>query len=494
VSATQSDALIGIDLGTASVKVVVTDVRGVLLVHTSADYAVRHPHSGWAESDPYDWVQSITTAVGNAMAAVDVRPVAVGLSGQMHGVVFADAGGRPVRPAMLWSDGRATAEMEVYRRMPDAVRGRLANPLVPGMAGPMMGWVAHHEPASLAAARWALQPKDWVRQQLTGDIHAEPSDASATLLYDFVADDWDRDVLDALGLDPRIVPDLLPSSSAPAGTVTPDAAELFGLPAGIPVAAGAADTAAALLGGGPVQRGVTYVTIGTGIQIVTAMDELPAVLSPHPVTHVYRTANPSGWYAMAAVLNGGSTLSWVRQILGMTWRELYATASLPLRDDDPLFVPHLHGERTPWLDATLRGAWTDLNPRHDRATLGRAALEGVAIAIKTAFEALAPAAEGTLPVRLAGGGTLDPGWRKMLADAINRPLDAVDVSAVSGLGAALLAGMSSKTLAFESSQTRPGERVATPDADGVERFSQRAATLVQRTQILREASAAGSTA
>ena len=478
--------LVGVDLGTASVKVVVCDHETHLLAQARADYAVEHPRPGWAESDPQDWLRATATAVRRAVAAADVRPTAIGLSGQMHGVVAADDRGRPVRPAMLWSDARAAAEVDSYRALPDDVRARLANPLVPGMAGPMLGWLAHHEPDRLRETRWALQPKDWLRHQLTGEVHAEPSDASATLLYDLVADDWDRDVVDALDLDPRILPAVLPSASAHAGLVTPRAAELLGVPAGTPVAAGAADTAAAMLGTGLVRAGTVQLTIGTGVQVVTPLDELPAPLAPRPVTHTYRTAGPAGWYAMAAGLNGGSTLAWVRQILGLTWPELYDAARLAPEDDDPLFLPYLHGERTPWLDPGLRGAWTDLSPRHDRSRLARAALEGVAIAVRTAFDGL-PALPGGSPVRIAGGGTVEPAWRQMLSDAIGHPLEAVEVNAASGLGAALLGGLSTGTLRDAVRPSAPGELVATPNPDEHDRFAARALRARDRLQALRQA-------
>jgi xylulokinase len=224
-----------------------------------------------------------------------------------------------------------------------------------------------------AAARWALQPKDWLRAQLTGGFATEPSDASATLLYDVAADAWDADVLSALGLAAAKLPPILPRSAAPAGALTADAASLLGLRNGIPVAAGAADAAAAALGSGLTEPGTVQLTIGTGAQIVRPVAVLPSPLPAHPVTHLYRAATDTGWYAMGAVLNGGLTLGWVCRTLGAGWPELYAAAALPPSPDDPYFLPHLNGERTPYLDPGLRAAWTGLGPRHGRPQLLRAA-------------------------------------------------------------------------------------------------------------------------
>ena len=136
-------------------------------------------------------------------AAAGVRPVAIGLSGQMHGLVMTSADGRALRPALLWADSRATGALRAYRQLPRAALDRLANPLAPGMTGPMLAWVAAHEPSVYAGARWALSPKDWLRARLTGEVHAEPSDASATLLYDVAGDRWDLEVVERAGAGRR---------------------------------------------------------------------------------------------------------------------------------------------------------------------------------------------------------------------------------------------------------------------------------------------------
>ena len=179
-------------------------------------------------------------------------------------------------------------------------------------------------------------------------------------------------------------------------------------------------------------------TIGTGVQIVKPVASLPDPLPAHPVTHLYRAATDTGWYAMGAVLNGGLTLGWVCRTLGAGWPELYAAAAMAPREDDPYFLPHLNGERTPYLDPGLRGAWTDLGPRHGRPELLRAALEGVAFAIRDALDHVLEPGEQIAHLRLAGGGTTDPAWRQMLADILGHALAPVEVAAASGLGAALL--------------------------------------------------------
>jgi xylulokinase len=197
-------------------------------------------------------VQAAKFAIGSRGA----RVAALGLSGQMHGVVLVDGRGRPSRPAVLWADARSGEQLASYRRLDESILRRLANPPAVGMAGPSLLWLRDHEPGAYASARWALQPKDWLRLRLTGEAAAEPSDASATLLYDLFTDGWDYAAAESLGLRPGLLAPLVASGSV-AGSLTPEAAHALGLPAGLPVAAGAADTAPAMLGGG-LLRGLLY--------------------------------------------------------------------------------------------------------------------------------------------------------------------------------------------------------------------------------------------
>ena len=432
------DAHLGIDLGTSSVKVVLLSGDGKQLAHADAGYAVTHPYPGWAETAPRDWWEATGAAVREVLTgAPGVRTVSIGLSGQMHGVVPTRADGTPIGRGVLWADSRAEQELQTYRLLSPGTRRRLANPLSPGMAGPILAWLVHHDTEVASDMSWALQPKDWLRLQLTGEVHTEPSDASATLLYDLVADRWDAQVAEALGVSVETLPPVLPTSGSCAGHLTSTAAAFLGLTAGIPVAAGAADTAAAALGSGLVAAGTAQLTIGTGIQIVTPSDHLPAG-TLDPVTHFYRAATDTGHYAMAAVLNGGLALGWVRELLNASWAELYAAAERPPQDSDPIFLPHLNGERTPYLDPFMRGAWTGLTQHHSRPDLMRSALEGVAFATAEALAALIPDGSPVDHLRLAGGGAAAPAWRQMLADVLELELRSVSVPGASGRGAALL--------------------------------------------------------
>lgn len=473
--------LLGIDLGTSSVKVVLVDSRFTVLALATAEYPVDRPHPGWSESDPQRWWDAVVAATRQVLAAGHPPPAAIGLSGQMHGVLVCDAELSPLRPAMLWSDARAVLELDSYRTLPDEIAVRLGNPLTPGMAGPLLGWLARHEPDVLRTARWALQPKDWIRARLTGEVAAEPSDASATLLFDLIAGDWDREVADVLGVRPELLAPLLPSSGTVAGSLQPGPAEALGVPAGIPVAAGAADTAAAALGSGLHRLGDVQLTIGSGTQIVTpviAPTRGSLETAGPPVTHTYRGAGRADWYAMAATLNGGLTLDWVRRTVGVDWTELYAAAdTAPTDGGDPVFLPYLNGERTPLLDASLTASWIGLTSRHDRTALLRSAMAGVADGISDALEALPRNSSGpTTDLQLAGGGSVSSGWQQLLADVLGVRLHALDVPGASALGSA---GTASLATGWYDEQQLPDvlapstELVAEPRPEHAQRHRER---------------------
>jgi xylulokinase len=454
---------LGLDLGTSSAKAVVLDTGGQVLAQASAGYVVTSAAAGHAESEPAHWWSALTACAREAVQAAGARPAAIGLSGQMHGLVLTASGGQALRPALLWADSRATGSLRAYRRLGPRALARLANPLAPGMAGPLLLWLAEHEPRAYRDARWALQPKDWIRARLTGEVHAEPSDASATLLYDVLGDRWDLEVAGALGLDPGLLAPLLPSSGALAGRLAGSAAAELGLPAGLPVAAGAGDTAAAALGSGIAGSSDIQLTVGTGAQVIRS--RATPVSRAEAGINLYRSATPRGWYHMGASISGGLSLNWVRETMNATWAELYASAGQPGQPHDPVFVPHLAGERTPYGDPALRGSWTGLSLAADRTSLLRCALEGTAFSIRDALEALL-GAQPAPRLRLAGGGTLAPGWRQLLADVLGLPLYAVDVPAASGRGAALLGAQAAGLLSLADISgplAPPARLVAEPD-------------------------------
>ncbi len=451
--------LLGLDLGTASLKALLLDENGVIVAQASRAYTVHAPHPGWAESDPNDWwiaAQEATFELGHGHEIT-----AIGFSGQMHGVVLADANGQALRNAILWADTRSSFELQAYKKLEATQLQRLANPLVTGMAGASLLWLKHHELELLKSARWAFQPKDWLRFQLTGEAFAEPSDASGTLLYDLEHDNWAFDVIDSLKI-PQTLLAPLKGSSEIAGTLSDKAASQLGLRAGIPVAMGGGDTPMAMFGSGILKPGVVQLSIGSGAQIVAP--RAYAMIDSNLRTHLYRAVTPHGYYAMAAMQNAGLALEWVRAMLGLDWQTAYLEAFAVENSNGLSFLPYLMGERTPHLNPNARGAWVGLGLSHTRGHLMRAAFEGVAFAIRDGFEALLETGIEIPSLRLAGGGTTIQLWRQLLADTLQRPLYTSEISSASARGAALLAGVTNgvfasceDTLRFASTPTLVAE-------------------------------------
>jgi xylulokinase len=431
--------LLGLDLGTGSLKALLLDKNGQIIAEASRAYTVHTPQPGFAESSPNDWwlaAQEATLELGHGSEIT-----AIGFSGQMHGLVLSDAKGQALSNAILWADTRSNLELQVYKNLEPDMRRRLANPLVTGMAGASLLWLKHHEPELLKSARWAFQPKDWLRFQLTQEAFAEPSDASGTLLYDLERDDWAFDVIDNLEIPQTLFAPLLGSSEI-AETLSSTAASQLGLRAGIPVAMGGGDTPTAMFGSGILAPGVVQLSIGSGAQIVAPRDA--AIIDTSLRTHLYRAVTPHGWYAMAAMQNAGLALEWVRGMLGMNWQTAYLEAfAVPPGSSSLSFLPYLMGERTPHLNPNARGAWVGLALSHTRGHLMRAAFEGVAFTIRDGFEALLETGIEAPSLRLAGGGTRVQLWRQLLADTLQRPLYTSEISSASARGAALLAGVAS---------------------------------------------------
>ena len=478
-------AVVGVDLGTSGVKVLVAglddpsrpgggtgldDVAGrqavadpagsggAVLGRGRAEYPVLVPSAGRAESDPADWWRATCGAVGQAVAqARDAEIVAVAVVGQMHGVVLtaasrtiADspsppgpppAAGPPstadpwpaVRPAILWLDQRAAVEAGRYTELPATLTRGLGNRPSAGMAGPILAWLVEHEPHNVAAARWALQPKDWVRLRMTGQAATDPTDASGTLLFDLERDAWADDLIAALGLPGYKLPPVRGSTQV-AGALLPGPAAELGLPPGIPVAVGAADTAAALYAAG-LDADEAMLTLGSGGQWAVPESEL----RPTAATNLYRAVG-DGYYRLAPVQNVGVTLNWVRTLLNVSWADLYEAAARPVRPGAPVFVPYLTPER--W-DPTATGAWTGLTVAHQRQDLLRSALDGVATLLRQRLDDLRAAGHHPGSVILGGGGAAHPAWRELLADELGLPLRPAPAAWLSASGAARLAAAAS---------------------------------------------------
>ena len=442
--------LLGVDLGTTAVKLVLVGADGRVVARADRSFRARADAPGHFEQDPDDWwaatgeAAAELAAAGHPLGDVD----AVGLSGQTHGLVLLDGDDRPVRPCLTWADQRAVAETrELAARVGERVRERCANPLIESFTLPKLLWVSRHEPELLRRARRLALPKDVLRHRLTGTWETDPTDAASTLFYDLFAGRWDEELLAAAEAEPALLPAVRPSASV-AGRVTRAAGERLGLREGTPVVTGASDVACAALGAGVDEAGAIYVNLGTAAQLMTPVE--PPIA---PGAYTFLAAGDRGYLAMASVYAAGRSLDWVVDELlqGPLGRrdapdaDRYArveaaVSAVPPGSGGLMFLPHLLGASTPWLDATARGALLGLTPAHGQAETLRAVIEGVALAIRIALEQLAPNGSGPRLVRLGGGPARSPAWSQVLADACGAEIDVVGPDS-SAMGAAMLAGI-----------------------------------------------------
>ena len=427
--------VLGIDLGTQSVKVAAVDGSGTVVAQAARPYAVTSPQPGWAESDPHAWLGAALEAAEDVVRRLPGRPDAIGLSGQMHGVVLCDAGGEPLRPAITWADGRSGDQAQrIAADLGPSTLARLGSAAFPGFAGPSLAWLAEFEPATLERARWALQVKDWLRLRLTGEVATDPSDASGTLLYDVVSGCWSNDAMAACRVRPELLAPMRASTDI-GGVVALAGSSLDGLP----VIVGGADAACGIRGLG-LGVGHGAIALGTGAQITSVLD------SPRPDetlrTHTFATTGAIGeaWYRLGAVQSGGLALERALAWLRADTAEAQAALARGIEPGDPVFWPFVAGERSPYLDTGLRASWEGLSLATTREAMLRSVLEGMAYAVSAAYDAVRDSgAAPEEPVTLLGGGSRDASYVQLLATALGARLQPADVGDATVVGAARLA-------------------------------------------------------
>jgi xylulokinase len=440
---------LGIDLGSGSVKLLLVDSDGGEQ-ETSEAYPIESPNPGFAETDPELWLQAIATGLERLPSLKGVR--SIGFSGQMHGVVPVSLQeGRAIHPAIIWADARAKSYLNRFDSVRKLMREQVLNPPAAGMAGSTLIWLKEEEPEIYRKADLYLFPKDYLRWQLTGELATDFSDASGSLLYDFGRRHWSEEVISGLGLDAEKLPPLK-GSLEPAGGVTAEAAKRFGLPEGTVVGVGAADTPAALFGGDLTDPKEIQVSVGTACQVARPLKSLPPYSD---ALNLFEAATEGLHYHIAAMLNGGLALEWMRRILGYQWRELYSEVEERhlLPPEDLHFLPYLSGERTPYMNPEARGAWVGLSLYHERVHLALSAMAGVACSVRLGLETLGT--EGVERLRLVGGSARYDYWARLLASVLKWPLHRSDMTNGSARGAARIGARAiGEELRFEEEFSR----------------------------------------
>lgn len=400
-------------------------------------------HPLWAEQHPDDWWRAACDAVQGVLRQAEIsgdQVQGVGLSGQMHGLVLLDESYRVIRPALIWCDQRSQEQVDSINAKVgrERVVEYTANPVLTGFTLPKLLWVRDHQPELYARVRHMLLPKDYIRFRLTGELASDVSDASGTALFDVVNRRWAFELADSLGVDRAMLPRTYESSDV-SGVVSEEGGRLTGLRAGTPVAGGAGDQAASAVGNGIVEPGIVSCTLGTSGVVFAYTEE--AAYDPAGRVHTFCHAVRGKWHVMGVTQGAGLSLQWFRNQLapGIPYDDLMAeAATAPAGSQGLYWLPYLMGERTPHLDATIRGGWVGLTARHRRADLIRAVVEGVSYSQMDALEIIEGLGVPANSVRASGGGANSPFWRQILADVFAKPVVTLESQEGSAYGAALL--------------------------------------------------------
>jgi len=430
------------DLGTTGNKATLFDDQGWLIASHAAHYPVDYPQAGWAEQAPIDWWRAVGISTRALLAATHSDPAdiaAVTFSGQMMGIVPIDETGQPLRSAIIWADQRAVEEAETIgtRCGPQQVYQRTGHRVSPAYLAAKILWVKRHQPDLYRQTKKFLCAKDFVAFKLTGQCATDYSDASGSNLFDLTQRMWSTDLIDAIGLEAATLPDVHASTDI-LGAVTREASEATGLKAGTPVVIGGGDGACATVGAGVIAPGEAYCNLGSSAWISFA--SAAPLFDPQQRTFTFHHLHPRLFTPMGTMQAAGGARDWLAQLIGdVTDAEL---AQVAPGCEGALFLPYLIGERSPWWNPQARGAFVGLTMNHTRATLARAALEGVAFNLRLILDALESQGAVLPAMRVIGGGAQSPVWQQILADVFARPIHLLDLQGeASSWGAAVAGGI-----------------------------------------------------
>ena len=446
------EVLLGIDIGTSGCKALLIDRSGAMVGARTAPYGLSQPRPGWTEQDPQLWVNGARAAVAALVAAhPDASILAIGLSGQMHGLTALDPSDRVIRPALLWNDQRNAAECATITEMAGGEAGLRAftnNRMLIGYTGGKILWMRNHEPEAYRRIKKILNPKDYIRLVLTGETATEVSDASGTGLFDTRARRWSVELLERIDIDSALLP-RCHESSVITGRVNATGAAMFGLPVGLPVVGGGGDSVIQTLGSGVITPGELQTTIGTAGIVASALTE--AIANPGGRLQVFCNVAPQMWHAMGVTLNAGFAMSWFQSLCGglgggsenRSVEEIVALA----QTSEPgsrgmLFLPYLNGERAPHSDPNARAALIGMTGLHNAADMSRAVMEGITYALYDIYSVMRTGGIESKVIKASGGGAKSPLWRQMQADLFGCQVVTTEGAAQgAAFGAALVAGV-----------------------------------------------------
>ncbi|MBI9047234.1 MAG: xylulokinase [Anaerolineaceae bacterium] len=418
---------IGIDLGTSSIKAVAIDPFGRVHSKASRDYDILSPHKGWAEQDPETWFQKSLEVIQEMVLSGNIDPNqirSIGFSGQMHGTVLIDENLKLMRHAIIWADRRSQNEVDWIREKIgfEKLRKWVGNPIDSGFMLPTLLWLKENESTLWKQIRFALLPKDYLRFRYTGNIGSEYSDASSTGLLDPFKRKWSEEVCESFGLELDSLPPLFESAEV-SGVILPKLAKLLGIGADVKVVFGGSDQACQAIGNGVISPGQICMTIGTGGQVFCPIDEPAAdeLLRYHLFCH----AIPDRWHFQTSILSAGLTLKWLRDKIfeGKSYQDLANLAEAsPVGANGAFFLPHLLGERTPYMDPNSRGVFIGLSLQNNRSDMIRAVMEGVVYSLKLGLELIVNQERKNKKWIFTGGSAENELWRYLVSGIMGHPI------------------------------------------------------------------------
>lgn len=447
---------LGIDLGTSGLRALLVDENGSPIGATERHYDVAHPHAGWSEQNPADWIAALEAAVAEMREKFPsfMQLRGVGVAGHMHGATLLDKAGHVLRPCILWNDQRSHAEATTLDQT-DGVRTISGNIVFPGFTAPKLAWVRKHETAVFDKVAKVLLPAAYLNYYLTGDYVADMSDSAGTSWLDVGSREWSDYLLETGHMRRDQMPRLVEGCEA-AGELRPDLASQWGLSHSVTVAGGAGDNAAAACGIGALNKGQGFVSLGTsGVLLATRDGYRPA---PDTAVHTFCHAVPDRWYQMGVMLSATDSLNWLARIIGRKPSEMTAALGDTLQSPGTeRFLPYLSGERTPHNDAEIRGGFIGLSASSSHEDLTRAVLEGVAFGLRDSFEALC-ATDAKMDSLIAiGGGSASHYWLELIATVLDVPLQ---VPGSGEFGAALGAA---RLGVLAATQAKPEDVLSAPN-------------------------------
>ncbi len=449
------NCILGIDIGTSGAKCLLMDEIGKVVASTTKDYPLYTPKPGWAEQTPEDWWNAVVIGIHELLEKSEVEPgqiLGISFSGQMHGLVALNQAGEVIRPAILWCDQRTMKQCSEITEKAGGMEGLLActnNCMLTGYTGGKLLWLKEEEPELFAEMVSFVCPKDYIRFKLTGMLMTDVSEASGTGFFDTENRIWSEKLITLSGLPRSVFPDAVESPEV-AGKVTPDAAAVTGLPAGLPCFAGGGDAVIQAVGSGLVEAGTIGIVIGTAGNVSMSFNRYMS--NPGGKLQMFCGNEPGLWTSFGATQTAGGAYRWMRDLFcrdlteraRLTGENVYSLMNQEaeragIGAHGIIFTPYLSGERCPYPDPNARGTFYGMSLSTTREDMIRAVMEGITFSLKQITEIY----QEMMPLKGAvtsGGGAASSLWRQMQADILGLPVRTVSAASEGGAYGAALVG------------------------------------------------------